>query len=141
MKRLRNAGSRINVYLEPDKSRITTNRSAEMHILRMIRMTADHSWGMRLGFFFGGADTDAILDTTWNVSNFFPFHHIYQRAVRANLSARLYGLPLRGYGRLVSGWPRRGSYVQFLRKGREMKQFRKYSLHLWLLPVHHVLVR
>ena len=30
-------------------------------------------------------------------------YHIYQKPVRANLSARLCELPLRDYGRLVSG--------------------------------------
>jgi hypothetical protein len=48
-------------------------------------MTADHSWDMRLGRFFGGAGTCAVLDTTWNVGIFLPFHHIYQSALEPAL--------------------------------------------------------
>src|SRR6266550_7349496 len=98
MKRLRNAGSRMNVLLEPDKSRIRMNRSAEMPILRTTRMTADHSWGMRLGPFFGGTGTGAVLDTTWNVGIFFPFINSYQMPAKATLFPRQCGLPHPGGG-------------------------------------------
>ena len=75
------------------------NSNAEMPILRTTRMTADHFWGMRLGLFFGGTDTVAVLDTTRNVGISYPFHHIYQMAVTASLSVPLYGLPLHDCGR------------------------------------------
>ena len=39
-----------------------------MIMLRTTRMTADHSWRKRRGFFLGGAANCTLLDDIWNVA-------------------------------------------------------------------------